>query len=362
MSAAIDPYILFEVNLQRSPSGTGEEQMLVIQRFDNRIVAEIDLQIEGSVVVGDDPVIHVVGLEIVVGSLPLYAPVTVGDTDLVPVGILRELDEEGAGLDLVPDLLREFGDALVVGVLAFEAETIHAVPADSSETFGIRIRPDDGLLGLPVTAFGAGLVLQFRNQDFPSVIGVQLGYVSAFEDLLRQRDDDIVRSLAVESFLRDDERIAIRVQNFKTADELQVLTVNGQLFAAGNLLAFLLGETGYDSRTQGQVLGGLCGIIGRIDDEFTACSGDAVRSGDADHVIADNLEIGDFDISRENDFAGTQEAGSVDGHRLAGDHLGREEHLDAQPEIFHAVVRIQDVAGREGPHQDDGQEYSNVFR
>ena len=95
-----------------------------------------------------------------------------------------------------------------------------------------------------MTTFGARFVGQLREEDFLPVKGMQLGRVGALENLLRKGDDDGARAFAVERLLRDDERLAVRVQDFHITDELQVLAVNGQLLAAGDLLAFLMGIAG----------------------------------------------------------------------------------------------------------------------
>ena len=151
--------------------------------------------------------------------------------------------------------------------------------------------------------------------------------------------------------------MAVRIEQFGPADELQVRTVNGQLFSALDLFAGVLGEAGDDGVAQGQGHAGLCLFVGGADDEVAAAGGDARGSLDPDHVFADDLEIGDGDAVGEDDLANVGESGSVDGHGLSGDHLRRGEYLDAQSDVCGQVLLHAETA-RERSHQDDGQEYA----
>ena len=206
-----------------------------------------------------------------------------------------------------------------------------------------------------MTAIGGGLVGQLRHQDLLAVVGKQLAREGALEDFLRDGDDDAARALAVERRVRKDDRVAIRIEQLDAVDELQVGTVDGDLLAAGDLLACLLGEAGDDGLTDGQGQGRFHLLVRRADDDLATFGGDARRSVDPDHVVADNLEIGDDDTVGEDDLRSVAEAGAVDGHRLVGHDLRREEHLDAQSDIRRFDDGIQDVACRDDTRQGKGQ-------
>ena len=192
------------------------------------------------------------------------------------------------------------------------------------------ILPDRGNHGLPVAAtVGGGLVGQLRHEELPAVEGINLADEGAVEDLPRESDDDAARALAVEILVLEDKRVAVLVEQLYAADELEVLAVDGDLLSALDALALLLGIAGNDGRAEGQGQARLHFLVRGADDELAACSGDARRRGDPDHVIADNLEVGDLDAIGEYDLTDIREAGAVDGHLLSCNHFRREEHLDA---------------------------------
>ena len=152
MSAAVDPDVFGEVDLDGCVPVTGEEDVLLDQRRDIvRSLGEIDLQGPCAVAVVGEAL--VAGLEV---AEPLGIPPAVGDADLRIGGL--DVDVEGLGHQLVPDVLRDLRDALAVAVVALEGEAVLAAPADCA---GAGILPDDCLDGLPVSAaFGAGHVGQ----------------------------------------------------------------------------------------------------------------------------------------------------------------------------------------------------------
>ena len=208
---------------------------------------------------------------------------------------------------------------------------------------------------------GSRLVIQFGQRNLLAVKGVQFTDPRSLENLLGDGDDDGARSLAVEILVLEDERVAVRVDQFGAADELEVRTIDGQLLAAVDLFAVLLGEARDHGVTEREVLCGLRFVITGADDQFTAVGGDAGRSRHPDHAVADMLDIGDTHAIGEHDLADIRETGAVDGHRLAGHHLRREEHLDAQA----GGVRVDDFfrgTCRERAHQDHGQQYSEICK
>ena len=71
---------------------------------------------------------------------PLSGPPAGGDADLRVLALQDHI--ERFGLELVPDGLRERGDALVVSVVAFQAEPVSAVPVDAAVAFRIVILPE----------------------------------------------------------------------------------------------------------------------------------------------------------------------------------------------------------------------------
>ena len=124
-AVVIDPDFFLGVEFQRGVSATGKEQVLRVQVIQDRVASEIDFNVERTVSVVDDPL--VAGRNVVAG--PRSGPPTGGDAHLHPVAALGK-QVECAVLDEIPDLCREGGDALVVAVVAFQAETIDPVPVD----------------------------------------------------------------------------------------------------------------------------------------------------------------------------------------------------------------------------------------
>ena len=325
MTATFDPDVFREEKGNRREPVTGKEEVLDIHHIEDRVAREIDFQGEGAVAVVGEQL--VAGLEVAAG--PGGAPPAGGHADL-RIGSL-DLQVEGLGLEPVPDVCREGADFLSGGI-TLSGEAVVAAPGHG--TLRSVVLPERNQLGLPVSAVGSRFVTQLRQGELPAVVGVQLADEFAVEDvLLRNRDDDGAFPLAVEAGVFDDERIAVRVQEFDLVDEFQVFAVDGQLLAAPDLLAFLLGETGNDSPAEDERQPGLGFLVRGPDEDLAACRGEARRSGNPDHLIADNLEIGHADAVGENDFLDAREAGTVDGHRLSGHHLRGEEHLDAQAEV-----------------------------
>ena len=352
--STIHPDIFLGVESQHGVTGAGEEQVLLIHIRGKIGTLEIDLDGVRSVAIVDEHVGVCIRREVILlFERPLVVPPAGDDAHLEPV-VVREGDVERLGLHLLPGIGRDDGDFLA-GLEAFTCEAVGAVPVGPTVSVRIWILPDDGLLGLPVTTLGSRLVCQLRQEDLLAVVGEQLTREGAFEDFLRDGDDDAARALAVECCVGEDNRVAVRVEQFDAVDELQVRTVDGELLAARDFLAGLLGEAGHVGRTEGQGQGGLDFVVACADDDLATVFGDARRRVDADHVVADDLEVGDAHTVGEDDLLGVRETGTIDGHRLVGHDLRREEHLDAQSDIRRFDNRIQDVACRDDPRQGEGQ-------
>ena len=212
-----------------------------------------------------------------------------------------------------------------------------------------------------MAAVGGRRVGEFRERNLLAVEGEELTRPGAFENLLGDGDDDGARTLAVEVLVIEDERIAVRIQQLAAADELEVRTEDGQLLAAADFLAVLLGEAGHDGMAEGELLAGFRLVIRAADDQLAAAGRDAGRGGHADHAVADMLDRGDGDAGREHDLFHVGHAGAADGHRLAGHDLRREEHLDAQPG-FGLIVDLCGVTCREHAHEGDGQHQSEICK
>ena len=206
-----------------------------------------------------------------------------------------------------------------------------------------------------MAAVGGRRVGKFRERNLLAVEGVEHAGPGSLEDvLLGDGDDDLARTLAVKVLVLEEVRVAVGIQQLDTADEFEVLAVDGQLLATTDFLAVLLGEAGDDGMAEGQVLLGFRLVVRAADDQFAAGGSDAGRGGHADHAVADMLDRGDAYAGREHDLFDVAQAGAADGHRLAGHDLRREEHLDAQPG-FGLIVDLHGVTCREHPHQGDGQ-------
>ena len=227
---------------------------------------------------------------------------------------------------------------------------------------GLGAFPDDDFLGLPVSSLGGRRIFQFREREYLSVDRAEVTHEGPFEDaLLRDGDDDRTGALAVEILILQDERIPVGILQFDTADELEVLAEDGELLTTADLFAVLLGKTGNGRLSEGQRDAGFHDLAVLVADfEHAAFGSDAGGSDDADHLVADEFEARGLDAAGEFDLGDIREAGTVDGHRLPGHHLGGEEHLDAQAEIgrLHGFL---DVAGREqAARQDDGEGNSYI--
>ena len=89
-TSVVDPDLFQGEEFHQRVAATREEQVLIVERLHQRIAAEGDFKRVRSVFVRNELVVHVAGLEVVFGPLPLDGPVTVGDADLVPVRIQLE--------------------------------------------------------------------------------------------------------------------------------------------------------------------------------------------------------------------------------------------------------------------------------
>ena len=217
--------------------------MLLIHDIDDIVALQVDLDVVCAVFIVDDPLIA--GRDVhVLAVRPLVVPPAGDNAHLDPVATLRR-HVERFGLHPFPDISRKLGEALRtvrVGVRAFQAETILAVPVDHAVAFGIGVRPEDRLDKLPMAAAGRLLIGEFRKVDFLPVKGVKLAHPGPFENLPRDGNDDQARALAVEILILENQRIAVRIDQFRAADELQVRAIDGQLLPALNLFAILFGE------------------------------------------------------------------------------------------------------------------------
>ena len=82
-------------------------------------------------------------------------------------------------------------------------------------------------------------------------------------------------------------------------------------------------------------------VVCRTNNNLTTVGGDARWCVDPDHVVADDLEISHFSATREFYFCHTIKTGTIDGHRLVGDDLRREERFNTQSDVgrFSVVFR-----------------------
>ena len=351
VAAAIDPDLFPDEDADRGVAGAREEQVLFLERGDQvGFAGKVDRHGAGAVLVFG----HEFAAPAQVALRPFDAPVAVGHPE---VGV-RALDVhiKRLGQQLVPNGRRERGDALAEAVVALQAEAVLAGPGHLA---GARILPQVLLDRLPVTAIGRLPVREFRQEELLAVKGEDLARPGPFEYLSRDGDDDRTRALAVEEFVLDDQRIAVRVEQFGPADELQVLAVDGQLLAAFDLVAVRLGVARDNGVSEGDRNFVLRLLVGRADDQLAAAGGDARRSGHPDHPVADMLDGADGDAVGEDDLTDVAEAGAAQGHRLAGDHLGRKHRLDGQgPGI--RVFDFLGVAGREHAREGDGQNQTEM--
>ena len=120
--------------------------MLFIECSNDWVVTEVDFNSERAVAIVNYPVCHIVGREVIVRTLPLGIPPAVGDTNLIPVTVRCERHIEGSGLNLLPNILWERGNTLVVAVVTVKSEaTVDIAPVDYA--FCTVILPEHSLLG-----------------------------------------------------------------------------------------------------------------------------------------------------------------------------------------------------------------------
>ena len=345
-STTADPDFFFEVEFQHLEAAAGEQEVMDVQESEKCFVsAQVHFQGPCAVSVVRQEV--VAGLEVIAG--PGGIPPAGGDTDLRILTLNHRV--EGGALHLLPVIRRDDGD-LLARLEAFTGVAIDAVPVGGIVLFRIVNHPDVSLLHLPMSC-GSIVILEGRHGNLLAVDGIQLACEGVDQDILGNGDHDGAGALAVEQFVIDKERFAVLVHEFYAVDELQVLAEDGKLLPAFDALAFLSVIAGNDRFAKGQLLRGLHLFVCGADDELATFGGDARGCIHPDHIVADDLEVGDSHAAGEYDLRHVQEAGTIDGHRLSGDHLRREEHLDAQSEIRGFDDRIQDVACREGAHQGD---------
>ena len=143
-TSAVDPYLLLEIELQRSEPVAGEQQVLRVDQLDERIICETDLKGPGSVAIVDQTVI-VAGLEVHVA--PGAAPPAGGHADLRILALQQQV--EGLGLHLFPDILGN-GVDLLAGGIALGSEAILAAPGNTAVS--AVVGPDRSLDDLGMSA------------------------------------------------------------------------------------------------------------------------------------------------------------------------------------------------------------------
>ena len=252
-TTTINPYFFFEVDLQRGVTATREQQVLSVELFYDRIITEVNLDMVCAILVVDNALGHVPRSNVVVCAKPLYRPPACGDTNLVGVAARTVLHEEGTSLDLVPDILREGGDTLVVAVIAVKTEAVCAVPVHRTITIGIIILPDRSSHNLHVSTACIGLVSQLGQRDCLSVVGVKISHEGAFIDiLLRNTEDETTCALAIEVHVVDELRNRVGIEQLHAIDELQVCTIYGDELTTRGTFTRLFRESRYNGMSNSQ--------------------------------------------------------------------------------------------------------------
>ena len=152
---AFHPLFYCVVDLQRSVTVAGEEQVLFVQKGEQvGGSAEIDFNSPGAVAVVRKQ--FVAGLDVIgghVGSPPAggHAHLRIGSLDI---------HIEGLCLEELPNIGRKLCDGLAVAVGALESKAVGAAPAYCRAAV---VLPDGLPDGCPVAALGAGLVSQLGH-------------------------------------------------------------------------------------------------------------------------------------------------------------------------------------------------------
>ena len=291
--------------------------MLFIKKINVGGIGEVNLKSPSAVSVVNETLV-IARLEVLV--TPGTAPPTSGDTNL-RIGCFHG-QVECLALKPIPNILRELGNTLIVSVMAFKGEAICATPRNSRADF---IGPDNLLNYLPVTTVGGGFEGDGGDGQQPglAVIGINLtlDHCILFSELLGQGDGCRAGSLAIEIGILDQGKRAVILgkEQLYGGDEFQVRTVDGQLLATVDFLAFLLGVTGNFSITDSQFQLRLSLISCRADFDLSGCN--ILRDSNPDHVVRNNLEIGYRYVFREYYFSKVRVTGTVDGHLQSGNHL-----------------------------------------
>ena len=352
--ASANPNILCEVDLQRGPSVTGEEEVLHIHIGGKVRVRKVDNNRTGSVFVVHNQILEIVRSDVhILAFRPLEVPPARGNANLIPVAV-SERDIERLGLHPLPGLGRKLDESLTVGIRAFEAEAVCTVPADGAKSGGIRILPDHFFHSLPVSAIGCRLEVELVDVER---LAVDRGDLTGdgcllFRHLLGKGDDDGAGALAVELGILDQlDGSSVRAEEFNSGDELQVFTVDGELVTAVDDLVLLLGETFDHGFANRQFNRGFSLVVVCLDDKLTGCN--AVGHNHAEHIVRYFREVGNGLILREYNLGNVVEAGAVDCNLQAGDDLCGEHGFDSQTDLFRSVDILREAGCNCKTHQSD---------
>ena len=201
IAATVYPDDFLEVDLQRGVTLTGEQQVLLVQDIHNRVAGEVEFNHEGSVFVNDDPLVALADIGTGIGD----APPARGDAHIVPVGIDGGLQVEGAGLHLVPQILRDGVDFLA-GRVTLGGEAVITVPVDG--TVRAVILPDGGPHNLFVaTATNPLFLLEVDGQRGVTLTGEQ--QVLLVQDIHNRVAGEVEFNHEGSVFVNDDPLVAL---------------------------------------------------------------------------------------------------------------------------------------------------------
>ena len=134
--------------------------------------------------------------------------------------------------------------------------------------------------------------------------------------------------------------LTLRIQELHTVDKLQVRTIDRDQLTARGSLAGLFREARHVRMAYSQRQARLSLTVSSAHDDLTAVGSHTGRSVHTDHVVTDNLEIGRLHATGELYLRHVGKTRAVDGHRLVGNHLRREEHLDAQSHVSRTATIV----------------------
>ena len=335
----VHPDVFGKVDVLYRVAATREEQMLGVEHVKQRVAGQINRKGERAVAVVGQPLI---AREEVVAR-PSGAPPAGGDAYLRTGALNGHV--ERPGFHLLPHILRN-GIALFACGIAGRGEAIVAAPVDLAERAAVL--PYHRLHCLPVALVGTWLVSEFRHLDGLAVVCMQQADEGALEDILtRKTEHQVAGALAIEILMFQKLWLTLGIQQLNAVDELQVRAVDGDQLAARSRLTGLLGEARHVRMTHRQRKPRLCLSVGSPHDDLTAVGCYAGRGVHTDHVVTHNLEVGRLHAPRELYLSDVGKTGTIDGHRLVGDNLHREESLDAQSHVGRTAAVVLST-GREG--------------